>query len=420
MSAYQGLAAPASAPAQQQPLLPAAQAKQQRQEQQGQSKKQRKPDLAREAVSRLHQACKQQRSREVLALFEEALAAGLALQQGLYNTVLYQAACGEAWERLARRAAGQPPSEASAAAPDGGCERPCEPPCEPPLLSAEDVEYVTSKAGGICDAMLAKGWALDEVGYTAMGRVALLRGRAEEAMAWAARAGAAGLPVRLRSYHPALVGAALAGDAGTALRVRGAACLPACLPACHAAGCVPRRAPPRRRAPVAPHPQSPTRPLALLPQVLDTYSQAGLDLTELELRYMLEAVSKGGSYPQFTRLAALLTDNLNALEPATARHAADFFRGAAAAGAAQDAVEQAAAEAAHRRQQEAQHGNQQQQEEAQQQQAQQPAGPGQGPGSSGAAPQHNGWHVSEVAVLQDGSCPAAGGRLRVVELQDEE
>ncbi len=435
---------PAGLPKQQQAA--GRQAKQQQQQQpKKQPKKQRKLDPAREVAGRLHQACKAQRSREVLALFEQARAAGLTFQQAIYNTVLYQAAGGEAWERLARRAAGQAPAEPAPApappaqeGPEGAAAAPEAGEAGPeaaPLMSAEDVEFVTSKAGGIFDAMQAQRWRLDEVGYTAMARVALLRGGAQQAMEWALRARAAGLPVRLRSYHPALVGYALRGDADGAMRVSaggGACCCVSLLrvaaaavhPAYQPASHTPRHHHTHTNTTPTPHPAP--------RQVLDIYSEAGLDLTELELRYMLEAVARGGSYGQFSRLAALLADNLNALEPATAAHVAAFFAGGGAAAAAQQAVAQAAAEAEQRQQQEASHGNLQQQEEQQQQQQpeaqgeqqpeQQQEEPAPSGGSSGsAAAQYSGWEVlQQVEVQQDGSCPAAGGRLRVVELQDEE
>jgi hypothetical protein len=170
---------------------------------QHQPKKQKKQDPAREVASRLHAACKQQLSREVLSIYEQAVADGISLQQHVYNTVLYQAACGDTWEKLARRQFGQQVQLADDA------------------MSADDVAYVTSKAGSIVDAIQAHGWKLDEVGYTAMARVALLQGRPGEAMQWALRAKEAGQPVRLRSYHPALVGFAHDGDAEQAMQVRG-------------------------------------------------------------------------------------------------------------------------------------------------------------------------------------------------------
>jgi hypothetical protein len=133
---------------------------------------------------------------------------------------------------------------------------------------------------------------------------------------------------------------------------------------------------------------------------------------------MLEAVARGGSYQHWRQLAELLTDNLNALEPATVAHIKDFFSSSRAAEAAGAAVQQAGEEAAARQQQEAQHGRaaepaggEQQQEEAQQQAR------SSGSGSGGA---YSGWQLLPAEVSSDGSCEAASGKLRVVELADSE
>lgn len=206
-------AAPAKAAGQASAQQSSTQQQQQVQQQKGggrqhQPKKQKKLDPAREVASRLHAACKQQHSREVLSIYQQAVADGISLQQHVYNTVLYQAACGDTWEKLARRQFGQQVELADDA------------------MSADDVAYVTSKAGGIVEAIQAHGWKLDEVGYTAMARVALLQGRPGEAMQWALRAKEAGQPVRLRSYHPALVGFGHEGDAEQAMQVRAAVLVP--------------------------------------------------------------------------------------------------------------------------------------------------------------------------------------------------
>eukprot|EP00198_Chlamydomonas_reinhardtii_P004330 XP_001693666.1 predicted protein [Chlamydomonas reinhardtii] len=226
--------------------------------------------------------------------------------------------------------------------------------------------------------MTAAGQKPDAGTYLGLARREALRGEPAAALAWAKECAAKTRSVQLRTYHPAMVGFCLAGDAAALAalyEIDGLITGPA------------------------------------------TAGGAGLDATEYEYARLLEGIAAAGSYSQLRGVLLRMQDDLNQLAPATADLVAAFFQrrpqAAAQAFAAVDAggcpgVAAAAAGGAVA--------------------ARAEAGPAstsssaaEGEGAGGAGGGERSWQVlRSVAVERGGRCDAAGGSLRVIDLAETE
>jgi hypothetical protein len=232
-----------------------------------------------------------------MAAWSAAVAAGVPLQTASHNAALYLATGLEAWDLHVRalvpspfHPASGPPGAASTSGRGGeaagaaatGAPWPTAPLPKPPPPpgSAADASAASTAAaapdavdeagggssaadaaavaGGLADAdrvwahmQRQAGLRPDEVTYTQLARLAALRGDLPGCLAVCRTIRDAGMPLRLRAFHPALVLCAHGGDAGGAARL------------------------------------------------LADIGAAGLDLSEPEYGLALEALAKGGAYEQF-------------------------------------------------------------------------------------------------------------------------
>ncbi|PSC70853.1 pentatricopeptide repeat [Micractinium conductrix] len=227
------------------------------QQQQQQLKKRKKPPtpeiLARMAI---HQAAKANDLTAALTAFDQAKADGLKMGTDLYVSLLYLCGGGDAWEATLQQLYGGGDAQAGAAAaeaapataaeqPEPAAARP-QPVAAPPAAEAElpvpgvDVgaaeaaaepsaprqpqpsgEERARRASELFEEMKASGGrlGLNEMCFTAMARLAAARGDADRAFALAQETLEHGIAPKLRSYSPALIAFAEAGNANKAFEV---------------------------------------------------------------------------------------------------------------------------------------------------------------------------------------------------------
>ncbi|KAG2439819.1 hypothetical protein HYH02_010453 [Chlamydomonas schloesseri] len=408
---------------------PAAQAAEQQQR-----KGKRGKDAWSGMIGKLHQAVKVNNLPVAMATFRDIRAAGGSLPVSVMNSLLFLACGCEQWERYARgltplpptalptdardqeqgQGQGQPAAAAAAAAGAAGAGEGAEgangaagsaaaeaeaggkkggkgqaqarrkaanavPPPEGPPPSKEELLAAVDELWG---AMQEAGQAPDAGTYLGLARREALKGNPAAALAAAKECAAKTRSVQLRTYHPAMVGFCLAGDA-------------AALEALYEIDALI------------------TGPAAA--------GGAGLDATEYEYARLLEGIAAAGSYGQLRAVLLRMQDDLNQLSPATADLVAAFFerrpQAAAAAFAAPEAggcpglaAAAAAAPAAAAPTAAAGEG-----EAAAVATRSEAAAAGAEASTSGS------WQVlRSVAVERGGRCEAAGGSLRVIDLAEAE
>ncbi|EFN56261.1 hypothetical protein CHLNCDRAFT_145111 [Chlorella variabilis] len=240
----------------------------QQQQQQQQRKKQRPLTPEKQARAAIHMAAKANDLPAALAVFDRAKAEGVKLGTELYVSLLYLCSGGDAWEQQLRQARPPPPAQqgargaerhdagagaaageqgqaaagsgdaVAAAAAGAGAElqqqaQQAQEAQEAPCAEQLDGAARRARAQQLFEEMRQSGGrlALNEMCYTAQARLAAADGDADRAfaVAQASRAApspplppemvAAGVAPKLRSFTPALIAYAEAGECAKAFEV---------------------------------------------------------------------------------------------------------------------------------------------------------------------------------------------------------
>lgn len=219
-----------------------SQGRQPQQQQQQQGGRKRKP-LTPEIEARLaiQAAAREGDVDKALRTYDTAAAAGTKLSLDSYASILYLCSGGDDWESALQHAPADPGAVPEAQAPAEGSAAPASP--SGPGDEASGGDLNSAQAGGepsdqapprravqVTPALLQRGRELrehmqaaglkpTEICFTALARMAALGGDPDLALSTARDALARGLPIRLRTFTPALAAFAEAGRAGKAFEV---------------------------------------------------------------------------------------------------------------------------------------------------------------------------------------------------------
>ncbi|GLC37152.1 hypothetical protein PLESTB_000985800 [Pleodorina starrii] len=369
-------------------------------------------------IPAMQQAVKVNNLKHAMKLFGELVAEGGSLQTPIINSLMYLACGAEQWERyvrglpllslaeaapaaLAVAATGARAGAATGEGGDGGGGgeaemaeaqeatqqqqqqrkgKPAKPLTPLPEGPPPPREELLAAMDELWSYMGTAGLQPDQATYLALARLEALKGNAQASLQWAVECGKMGKPVQLRLFHPAQVCYCMSSD------------------------------------------------VAQLHHIDDLIASHRLDNTEYEYARLLEGIAAAGTYAQLRAVLVRMQADLNELSPATADFIAAFFeRSAAAAQQAFAPVEQGgcpglAGLAAHISA--ACDGG------AAAAAAAPTAADGadteaNGAGTEAAAGEGAGggwrWRVLRgVSVAEDGQCQAAGGSLKVIDLEDKD